>query len=284
MSHLESDLLRTFLAISDAGSFVGGAARIYRSQSAASTQIAKLEALLGASVFDRHGRGVRLTAVGEKLEPVARGVVRQLDETLAELTGNALSGKLRVGIPDDDREGRLSRVVADFARTYPGVELSVHCTFSAGFPKALAEGRLDLAVHEVGSVGPGMELLWAEPIAWAGSRAHSVQRDDPMPVALFDRACWWRDVAISSLRDSGRRYRIAYSSETSTGVAAAIRAGIAVGVLNSSAIQDDLVTLSPAEGFPDLPPSFLVIERREGADPVLCTAMSHSLRRAFSRA
>ena len=283
MTHLESDLLRTFLAISDAGSFVGGAARIYRSQSAASTQIAKLEALLGASVFDRHGRGVRLTATGEKLEPVARGGVRLLDETLAELTGNALSGSLRVGIPDDDREGRLSRVVADFARSYPGVELSVHCTFSAGFPKALAEGRLDLAVHEVGSVGPGMEQLSAEPMAWAGSAAHSVHCDDPLPVALFDRDCWWRDMAISSLRDSGRRYRIVYSSETAVGVAAAIRAGIAVGVLNRSAIQNGLVALSPAEGFRDLPPSFLVIERAEGADPALSAAMSDSLRRAFSR-
>ncbi|WP_028465453.1 LysR substrate-binding domain-containing protein [Nisaea denitrificans] len=284
MSHLDSDLLRTFLAISDAGSFVGGAARIYRSQSAASTQIAKLEALLGADVFERHGRGVRLTATGEKLEPVARGVVRQLDETLADLTGSVLTGKLRVGIPDDDREGRLSRVVADFARTYPGVELSVHCSFSAVFPKALAEGQLDLAVHEVGSVGPGMEQLWAEPIGWAASRAHSVQQDDPLPVALFDRACWWRDVAISSLRDSGRRYRIVYSSETAVGVAAAIRAGIAVGVLNRSAIHDDLVMLSPADGFSDLPPSYLVIERGEGGNPELCAAMSDSLRRAFSRA
>jgi len=283
MSHLESDLLRTFLAISDAGSFVGGAARIYRSQSAASTQIAKLEALLGADVFERHGRGVRLTATGEKLEPVARGVVRQLDETLAELAGNALTGTLRVGIPDDDGEGRLTRVVADFARTYPGVELSVHCTFSAGFPKALAEGRLDLAVHEVGSVGPGMEQLSVEPMVWTGSAAHSVHRDEPLPVALFDRDCWWRDVAVSSLRDSGRQYRIVYSSETAVGVAAAIRAGIAVGVLNRSALQGDLITLSPADGFRDLPPSFLVIERREGADPELCAAMSDSLRRAFSR-
>jgi len=82
----------------------------------------------------------------------------------------------------------------------------------------------------------------------------------------------------------GRRYRIVYSSETATGVAAAIRAGIAVGVLNRSAIQDDLVTLSTADGFPDLPPSFLVIERRDGADPALCAAMDDSLRRAFSRA
>ncbi len=56
MRNLDTDLLRTFLAINDAGSFLGGAARIHRSQSAASVQIKKLEALLGSAVFERHGR------------------------------------------------------------------------------------------------------------------------------------------------------------------------------------------------------------------------------------
>ena len=61
MRNLDSELLRTFLAVADSGSVTGGAARIHRSQSAASIQIKQLEELLGASLFTRHGRGVVLS-------------------------------------------------------------------------------------------------------------------------------------------------------------------------------------------------------------------------------
>ena len=56
MEKLESDLLRTFLAVAQAGSVTDGAQRIHRSQSATSQQIKRLEAILGQPVFARHGR------------------------------------------------------------------------------------------------------------------------------------------------------------------------------------------------------------------------------------
>ena len=67
MDSLESDLLRTFLAVAETGSMTLGAARILRTQSAASVQIKRLEETLGQPVFQRHGRGVTLTPVGERL-------------------------------------------------------------------------------------------------------------------------------------------------------------------------------------------------------------------------
>ena len=87
MDQLNSDLLRTFLAIAEAGSVTDGAARIHRSQSAASLQIKRLEDIVGQAVFVRHGRGVILTAAGEKLLPVARDIARTLDSTLREMKG-----------------------------------------------------------------------------------------------------------------------------------------------------------------------------------------------------
>lgn len=282
MQNLDSDLLRTFLAITDAGSFVGGAERIHRSQSAASIQIRKLEDLLGGAVFSRHGRGVELTAIGEQLEPVARDVVGTLDRALSVVTGRGLEGQLRVGIPDDGDDHRLAAIVADFARTHPRVELRVRCSLSAGFSKALVSGELDLAVHEVETPRSGMVLLRAQPISWAASRGHEVWTRDPLPVALFDRECWWRDATMVSLQQSGRRFEVVYSSETSAGIAAAIRAGIAVGVLNRSSIGGGLRPLSVDEGFPDLPPCYLVAESCKTADPELCAVMTEGLRRAFA--
>ena len=177
----------------------GGAARIYRSQSAASVQIKQLEDLLGEPVFKRHGRGVVLSRTGEVLEPVARQVVGALDSAMAEITGGGLEGALRIGIPDDHGKEALSKIIADFTRDHPKVDLMVHCASSTGFPAALLAGELDLAVHEVERVGSGMELLREEPMHWVTSRVHNLLDRDPIPVALFDQACWWRDAALKAL-------------------------------------------------------------------------------------
>ncbi|MEX3011154.1 LysR family transcriptional regulator [Hoeflea sp. TYP-13] len=281
MKNLDSDLLRTFLAITDTGSFLGGAARIFRSQSAASVQIGKLEDLLGAPVFERHGRGISLTPLGEKLEPVARQVVTLLDGTFAELTGEGLEGSLRIGIPDDHSKEVLSRIIADFTREHPKVELTVHCALSTGFSKLIATGALDIAVHEVEKVEPGMVLLRKEKLAWVTSRLHDALDRDPLPIALFDRACWWRDAALKSLQTGNRAYRVVYSSESVTGVAAAIEAGIAIGVLGTAALSGNLRPLSIAEGFHAVRSSNLVIEYADKLDRELCEAMTGAIERNF---
>ncbi len=284
MGTLDSDLLRTFLAVVDAGSVTGGAVTALRSQSAVSVQIKKLEGLVGQPVFERHGRGVVLSPAGEALEPAARKIVRELDSTLADVSGSGLEGTLRIGIPDDHSRGTLSRIVAEFSRHHPKVELVVQCALSAGFPRALATGGLDLAVHEVEDLEPGMDLLREYDMLWVASRGHDAQLRDPLPVAVFDRACWWREIALKALRASGRPFRVVYTSESVPGVAAAIRAGIAVGVLNASALTDDLVALGAREGFGPIPSSKLVLQSaRNGGGPV-SQAMASAIRRAFMAA
>lgn len=282
MDHLSSDLLRTFMAVAESGSVTGGAARIYRSQSAVSVQIKQLEALVGTPLFQRHGRGVSLSPAGEVLLPVASRVVALLDSALADIKVGGLAGSLRIGIPDDRGRHRLAKLIADFTRTHPKAELMVRCALSTGFPDALAKGTLDLAVHEVETLRPGMLLLHEEPLVWAASRAHDVRARRPLPVALFDRACWWRDLAQKALQRSGHSYRIVYASESVTGVTAAIEAGFAVGLLGASALGDDLEALSAAEGFAALPSSKLVLEFGEKADDKLCRAMAAAIERAFT--
>ena len=285
MINLDSHLLRTFLAVAESGSVTAGAERIGRSQSAVSIQLAQLEGILGAPVFDRHGRGVSLNDAGMDLLRTARNVIATLDRTLNESRGTAISGKLRIGIPDEHGRDRIAGIVAAFAQENPQVELFVHCGLSAGFSAALANGELDLAVHEVETLGPDMTHLREEPIRWVGSRTAGVHELDPLPVALFDRACWWRDVSLAALQRSGRPYRIAFASESMTGVAAAVDAGIAVGTLGQSIVQGDFAArtmfVEAALDLPAMPPSQLVLERRQGAEPVLCDAMTAVIRRAF---
>lgn len=259
-----------------------GAGRIFRSQSATSLQIARLEEVLGASVFQRHGRGVRLTRVGERLLPVAREVTETLSDTLRELTADGIHGTLRLGIPDDESTATLSRIIGEFTRSHPLVELNLTCALSAGFPAALASGSLDLAVYEVQHPpAAGGGVLREEPTSWMVSRRHDVLARDPLPVALFDRDCWWQQAALDSLRETGRRYRVVCSSQSVLGVAAAIEAGMAVGLLGQSSLTPTLRCLGPEEGFGQMPVSRLVLGQRPGAAGAAIEAMATAIRQAF---
>jgi len=278
---LDSELLRTFLAIAEAGSFSRGADRIHRSQSAASLQIKRLESLLGHSVFERHARGVTLTPTGERLRPLAQRVVDLLDGTIGDLRSDSLEGSVRIGIPDEYGGTILPEIVARFSREHPQVELAVTCGVSADFPRALSNNELDLAVHAVETAPRRARVLLTERMLWVGSRVHAVHEQVPLPLALFDRKCWWRDRVLEAIDSVGRGYRVVYSSESVAGVAAAIEAGVAVGVLGESSVGGNLQALSAAQGFPELPDSLLVLESRGGGSPA-AKAMAETIAETFA--
>lgn len=281
MSNLDSDLLRTFLAVAETGSITEGGVRIGRSQSAISLQIARLEQTVGQSVFHRNGRGVVMTDAGKQLYPVARDVTARLDATLRDLTTTPLSGTLRLGIPDDHGRAKLTQIVGNFARSHPQVQLEVTCSLSPDFPDMLAKGRLDLAVYEVQTPAPGEEVIYEDTTHWVMSKHRNLLELEPLPVALFDRACWWRDAAIASLTAAGKAYRVVYSSQSVAGVRAAVEAGVAVGVLGNSSIDRTMTILGEKRGFVPTPSSKLVIGAGAHPDTGLINSMVSEIRAAF---
>lgn len=281
MENLDSDLLRTFVAVAEAGSVTDGAMRIYRSQSATSLQIKRLESVIGQPVFKRHGRGVILSEIGRRLLPVAQEVTARLDAVLRDFSDDAVTGKLRMGIPDDHGRAKLAEIIAVFSRHHPNVELDVTCALSTGFPDALDKGELDLAIYEVERPKPHEELLFEDPTCWMSSAHRTFASDESLPVALFDQACWWRDAAITSLERRGKPYRIVYSSQSVAGVIAAVEAGIAVGLLGRSSLHSGLSVVSEALGFGSTTASKLVMAARGPKDAAQQSAMRDSIRAAF---
>lgn len=281
MDQLDSELLRSFIVVADAGSVTEGADRLHRSQSAVSLQLKRLEAVLGRRIFDRHGRGVELTDAGRRLLPVARDVAARLDAALREIASDGLRGKLRIGIPDDHGRARLARIIGAFAQSHPLVELDVTCALSARFPEDLAKNRLDLAVYEVEAPSPDEDVLFEDPTFWASSVYRDLTRKRPTPVALFDHACWWRDAAITSLKSRGKPYRVVYSSQSVSGVIAAVEAGIAIGLLGRSSLHSGLSVVNETLGFEGTPSSKLVMasSERQCSGPI--DAMKTAIRAAF---
>ncbi|WP_170361932.1 MULTISPECIES: LysR substrate-binding domain-containing protein [Ruegeria] len=281
MVNLDSDLLRTFVAVAEAGSVTDGAARIHRSQSATSLQIKRLESILGQPVFKRHGRGVVLSDAGRLLLPVAHEVTTRLDVALQDISQTAVTGKLRIGVPDDHGRAKLAQIIAAFTRHHPQVELEVTCALSTGFPDAIDKGSLDLAVYEVESPEPHEELLFEDPTCWVSSAHREFSVDETLPVAVFDHACWWRDAAIASLEHRAKPYRIVYSSQSVAGVIAAVEAGIAVGLLGRSSLHAGLSIVGETLGFSRTSTSKLVMAAAGSQETGPLDAMKTAIRSAF---
>ena len=97
---MELHQLRYFCAIADTGSFSRAAQQTHVSQPSLSQQIRKLEDELGARLFDRLGRIVRLTELGTAFLPRARAVLRDLEAARTDVIERktSLSGPLCLGV------------------------------------------------------------------------------------------------------------------------------------------------------------------------------------------
>lgn len=279
--HLDSDLLRTFVAIADAGSFTRAAERVHRTQSAISMQIKKLEELTGEPLFIRQARGVVPTPVGETLLTKARQIVRLLDQASQDMRADPLAGALAIGIPEEYGATVLPGVLAGFAERHPNVEVTVRCGSSLVLEETLDRGELDLAVLVIASSSTEGEILFYDPTVWVTSARHLVHEQDPLPIAMFEQGCWWRDWALKILDDRARGYRVAYTSASVSGLQAAVSSGLAVAVLGRSTMPPGARVLGAKEGFSDLPGSSVVLRQapRRGSEAV--ATMATVLRSAF---
>jgi DNA-binding transcriptional LysR family regulator len=281
--HLESELLRTFVAVAEHGSFSRAGAQVGRSQSAVSLQMKRLEDSAACSLFRRQSHGVSLTAHGDSLLVNARRILRLMDRAAGELSGEAVAGTVRIGMPTTCGTAVLSAVLTRFAEACPDVEVSVCCAQSLPLEAALAAAELDLIVFGTDRSGAEGEVLMHDPAVWVTSAAHDTHECDPLPVALFEPGCWWRERAMQILENRGRRYRIACTSPNTGAVAAAVASGLAVAVLELSTVPEGARILTEAEGFPGFPGSTVMLRRHPGAATRAVDRMEEVVRHVFCR-
>jgi DNA-binding transcriptional LysR family regulator len=278
---LDSDLMRTFLAVADTGSVTGAADRVGRTQSAVSMQIRRLEDSLGQPLFHRLPRGVTLTARGAQLVPYARGVTGLLAEAAVALREKPLVGPVRIGAPDEYAGSVLPRALAAFALRHPAVEVAVRCESSPAQIAALAEDRLDLAVlFDLDHVAAD-EVLCIDPTVWVTSLAHAQHRQTPVPVATFASFPVCRANALRSLSQQSIPCRVAFESDTSAMLRVAAQSGLAIAPLSRSTIPPDCRELTAADGFPIIDRARIVLRRNPRGTAPAVEGLAAALRQAF---
>ncbi|MBS9477093.1 LysR substrate-binding domain-containing protein [Ancylobacter radicis] len=274
---LDIDQLRTFITIAETGSFTKAADVVHKTQSAVSMQMKRLEERVGKAIFARDGRASRLTDEGERLLDYARRIVKLNMEAVASLASAELSGRVRLGVPDDYADRYLPEIMARFSATHPNVELTVVCDPSSDLVDRIDTGDLDLAIiTDCETLNRETEIIRREQLLWVGSMRHSAHLDTPVPLALGRQSCNWRQEAISMLQAAGRAFRILYTSSNSTAVSAAVLSGLAISVLPESGLRPGMRVLGPSDGFPTLAPCRIgLLRNRHEASPLADALANH---------
>lgn len=279
---LESDLLRTFIAVAETSNFTKAAEIVGRTQSAVSMQIRKLEESVGCALFERGSRGVMLTKQGNALLTKARRIVMLLDETALSMRQPSLSGVVRIGIPEEYGSSVLPRALRNFDQSHPGVEIIVNFGRSSVLTDALNAGKLDLAVvYEQGDFTTS-EVLRTDPTVWVTSDIHETHLRSPLPVAMYSGTGWAKTLSLSVLDNLGKDYRIAYVSDTSNGLMAAVQAGLGIAPLARVGIPLNCRELTVADGYDVVDHSNVTLRLNNRKHDPAITGMANAIREAFA--
>ncbi len=282
--NLDPDLLRAFAYIAEEGSFTRAAERVGRTQSAVSMQVQRLEAMLGQRVLTRgKGGSVSLTPHGRYLLDRAREVLALNEEIWRTFRAPQMHGTVRLGTPDDYALRYIPAVLRRFAQTHPSVDVDVTCSSSSPLLAKLKAGELDLALISEGHEPANWptDLLWRGQLVWITSEKYSPHRLDPVPVALASDDCSWRRAAVRALEGTGRRYRIAYTSETQAGTLTPVIAGLAVTIAPITAVPPGVRVLPPGDSLPPLGDAGILLMRAREPRQPLTDALATHIRDTF---
>ncbi|TCT43171.1 LysR family transcriptional regulator [Martelella mediterranea] len=252
---LDNDILRTFVAIAESGSFSAAAEVVFRTPSAVSMQIKRLEEQLGVSLFVRDARSVVLTDSGETLLAYARRMLALSNEAMSRFRHPEMHGVVRLGATDDVGERILPTVLKQFSAAFPGVMVDVTVDRSRSLEKRLRAQKLDLTIlnapSDFSDEFPSERILH-EKLVWVGARGGTAYLKDPVPVSMWESTCAWRNEAVARLSAAGKRYRVAYLSATTLVQRAAVLADLAVAPMGAYYVTDDMEVLGESQGLPDL--------------------------------
>ncbi len=138
--------LRYFVAIADCGTMARAADKVFVTQSTLSHQLAQLEGELGVVLFERIGRGLKLSDAGRELLGYARGVLQQVEEgkqAMANLK-SLVAGNLRIGVIHSFVTHVMPEVCATFVKLHPSVRLQIHELTAIDIEAQVESGDLDI--------------------------------------------------------------------------------------------------------------------------------------------
>lgn len=277
-TRLNIDVLRHFVAIAEARTLTRAADKVGRTQAALSQQLKRLEMEVQQTLMIRSGRGITLTAHGERLFHHAQNILRTHDEAVGELMGVSLSGEIRVGCPDDYARAFLPPLLRDFSNQHPQVLIEVVCAPTTRLLEMIRRQTLDIGIVSEPDSSQRDQFLRREQFVWVGMKGSDAHNRDPLQLALSDPDTLDYQAATTRLDRAGRKYRVAYASGSLNGLTAVVRSGQAIAVLTQVAVPPDLYVLPPSNRLPKLPSIGVTVKTARGNSSQLLRSFESHVR------
>ncbi len=255
---MDIDSLRSFIAFVDTGSFTRAAKQTFRSQSAISMQMKKLEQDADKKLFIKKGRNLSLTPEGRTLVGYARRILSLHDEVLGKLAAPKSNRPLIIGCPDDYVESVLPRVLELILTHNPNQTFLLHCENTVKLRTMLDQGDVDLAIFTRAPENEEGYLLRHDKAVWFHNGDDSLLANRVLPLVLFEEDCKIRCAAIDSLEKMNRDYLVVCTSPSATAIKALIKNGMGIGAIIASTLEKEFTIINDA-ALPSLPAVDIVL-------------------------
>jgi LysR family hydrogen peroxide-inducible transcriptional activator len=189
---MDAVLLRGFVETADAGSLSRAARQLGLSQPSLTGQVQRLEQALGAELFERHGRGVRLTEAGQTLLPRARRLLDEMRaaEDAVRREGAIAASTLRVGAIPTVAPYVMPAALTRWRARSPETRIELREDYSAVLARALHDGALDVVIAALPYAFDGLvtEVLGVDRLVVAVPSTHPAARAGRITLAQLHEA------------------------------------------------------------------------------------------------
>ncbi|MBO0903354.1 LysR family transcriptional regulator [Jiella sonneratiae] len=237
--------IRYFVAAAETGRISRAAVELNVSQSAVTTAIQQLEAVLGAPLLERTPQGVRVTIEGGRFLPQARQILSAVAEAIRRphMTGDRVAGRVRVGVTYTVAGYFLPPLLTRFSASFPGVTLDLFEAPRTVLEQAIGDGAIDVAVMLVSNLENREDIaseilkrsprrLWLSP-DHPLTRANRVGLGDiePHPYLMLtvDEA---RVTAMRYWSHAGLEPRVIFRTASVEAVRSMVASGVGVTILS----------------------------------------------------
>jgi LysR family transcriptional regulator, hydrogen peroxide-inducible genes activator len=246
---MELHQIRYMCAVVETGSFTRAATREHVAQPSLSQQIIKLEDELGAKLFDRLGRKVRLTEFGQAFFPKAQTILRSVSAAKSEIQEMTRTprGTLNIGSIPTIAPYLLPKVLPAFSRKFPHVEVSVAEDITSVLLQKLHEGTLDMAIVALPVEGPEyiVQEVMRERLYMVASNKNRLCRNRSVCLKdvsaerflLLKEGHCFRETAVAACKQANIAPNVVFESGHFGTILAMVAAGMGISIVPEMAIE-----------------------------------------------
>jgi molybdate transport repressor ModE-like protein len=277
---LDVNRLRILAAVARNGSVTAAARELHYSQPSVSHHLARLEAETGAQLFQRVGRGIRLTEAGRMLAERAAEILGRVDSAAAELSTHVglSAGRVRVASFGSALVAILPKVSAALGANHPGLRLEIVDAHPPEALEMLRAGEVDAAIvfrydeTEPDPEGVRLTHLLDDPtyLLTLDRRRRVAEHRDQLWVAGCDRC---REHMVEVCAREGFEPQIAYSTDDMVGIQALVAAGMGVATIPGLALRGHRDPAVNAYEIPNAERHVYVATYGEPPDPPATAAL-----------